>query len=296
MNSAGDMNLEEYFTRTGYKGSLEKRDLDTLTAIFQHHIRAVPFENLSIHCGETITLDLAQVYSKIVKRRRGGWCMENNQLLSWVLKSLGYNTTILGAYVYNPQLNVYATHMTHLIVKVVMEGRAYIVDAGFGVSYQMWQPMELISGKDQPQTPGIFRFTEDNGVWYYEKIRRKQYIPNQSFSNSDLLEKRDRRNIYLFSLDPRKVEDFQFQCSYLQTSPESLFTQKSICTLQTADGFRALIGWTLSETTYNYKEDIDRVEFATLTDEEVEKTLLEKFSIRLENKLVPVNIKGIYTI
>ncbi|XP_053127396.1 arylamine N-acetyltransferase, pineal gland isozyme NAT-10-like [Hemicordylus capensis] len=290
------MNIEEYFTRTGYKGSLEKLDLETLTAIFQHHIWAVPFENLSIHCGETITLDLDQAYNKIVKKKRGGWCMENNQLLSWVLKTLGYNTTILGAYVYNPKQNVYGTYMTHLIVKVVIDGKAYIVDAGFGVSYQMWQPMELVSGKDQPQTPGIFRFTEDNGIWYYEKIRRKQYIANQSFSNSDLLEKQECRKIYLFSLEPQTVKDFEFQCSYLQTSPDSLFTKKSICTLQTTDGFRALIGWTLSETRYNYKENMDLVEFTTLKDEEVEETLREKFGITLENKLVSIDIKGMYTI
>ncbi|XP_061450228.1 arylamine N-acetyltransferase 1 [Rhineura floridana] len=290
------MNTEEYFTRIGYKGSLEKLDFETLTAIFQHHIRAVPFENLSIHCGETITLDLGQVYNKIVKKKRGGWCMENNQLLSWVLKNLGYNTTILGAYVYNPQQNVYATHMTHLIIKVVIDRTAYIVDAGFGVSYQMWQPLELVSGKHQPQTPGIFRFTEDNGIWYYEKIRRKQHIPNQNFSSSDLLEKKTRRNIYSFSLEPRTVEDFQFQCSYLQTSPDSPFTKKSICTLQTNDGFRALIGWTLSETQYKYEEDMDLVEFTMLSDDEVEKTLREKFGITLENKLVPIDIKGLYTI
>lgn len=290
------MNIEKYFSRTGYKGSYDKQDLETLTAVFQHHIRAVPFENLSIHCGETITLELDQVYNKIVMKRRGGWCMENNQLLNWVLKTLGYDTTILGAYVYNPQQNTYATRMTHLLIKVVIGGKAYIVDAGFGVSGQMWQPMELISGKDQPQIPGIFRFTENDGVWYNEKIRRKQYIPNQHFSDSDLLEKRLCRKLYFFSLEPRTVADFQFQCTYLQTSPDSLFTKKSICSIQTTNGFRALIGWTLIETTYNYKEDMDVVEFTTLQEEEVEKTLEDKFNIALERKLVPINDKGAYKI
>ncbi|NXL30334.1 ARY1 protein, partial [Glaucidium brasilianum] len=290
------MNLEEYFARTGYKGSLEKQDLETLTDIFQHHIRAVPFENLSIHCGEKITLELEHVYNKIVRRKRGGWCMENNQLLGWVLKCLGYDASFLGAYVFNPHQNAYATIMTHLVVKVVIDGKSYIVDGGFGVSYQMWQPMELVSGKDQPQAPGVFRFTEKNAIWYLEKMRRKQYIPNQNFSNSDLLEKKECRKVYMFSLEPRTVEDFSFQCTYLQTSPDSLFTKKSICTLQTTDGFRALIGWTLTETTYNYKENMDLVEFVTLEDEEVEKTLKEKFNITLDRKLVPINVKGFYTI
>uniref|UniRef100_A0A674J4U2 arylamine N-acetyltransferase n=1 Tax=Terrapene triunguis TaxID=2587831 RepID=A0A674J4U2_9SAUR len=272
------MYIEEYLARIGYKGSHEKHDLETLTAIFQHHIQTVPFENLSIHCGETITLDLDQVYNKIVRKKRGGWCMEHNQLLS---------------YIYNLHQNTYASHMTHLLLKVDIDDRAYILDGGFGVSYQIWQPMELISGKDQSQTPGIFRFTENNGTWYFEKIRRKQYIANQSFSNSDLLERSECSKIYLFSLEPRTIRDFQFQCTYLQTSPDSLFTKKSICSLQTTDGLRALIGWTLIETTYNYKDNTDLVEFMTLKDEEVEETLKDKFSLTLERKFVPINLKGL---
>ncbi|XP_042336550.1 arylamine N-acetyltransferase, pineal gland isozyme NAT-10-like [Sceloporus undulatus] len=290
------MNVEDYFARTGYKGPLEKLDLETLTAILQHHIRAVPFENLSIHSGGTIGLDLDQVYEKIVRKRRGGWCMENNQLLSWVLKTLGYHTTMLGAYVYVPQQNDYGTSMNHLILKVVIDGATYIVDGGFGSAYQMWQPMELVSGKDQPQTPGIFRFTEENGTWYFVKIRRKQHVPNSDLANSDLLDKGECRNIYLFSLEPRTMEDFRYQCSYLQTSPDSLFTRKSICTLQTTDGFRALIGWTFSETKYNYQENMDLVEMKELKDDQVEEMLKEKFGITLESKLVPINLQGPYSI
>ncbi|XP_060643879.2 arylamine N-acetyltransferase, pineal gland isozyme NAT-10-like [Anolis sagrei] len=288
------MNIKEYFARTRYQGSLDKLDLATLTAIFQYHIRAVPFENLSIHCGETITLDLEDVYEKIVRKRRGGWCMENNQLLFWVLKSLGYDTTTLGAYVYNPKQGDYGTDMNHLIMKVVIDGTTYIVDGGYGSSYQMWEPMELAAGKDQPQTPGIFRFTEENGTWHLEKIRRKQHVPNPNFS--DQVGKGGHRRIYSFSLEPVTMEDFQPQCLYLQTSPDSLFTRKSICTLQTMGGFRALVGWTFSETKYNYKEDTDLVEFKTLRDDEVEPTLQEEFGISLERKLAPINLPGNYEI
>ncbi|XP_003228570.1 arylamine N-acetyltransferase, pineal gland isozyme NAT-10 [Anolis carolinensis] len=288
------MNVEEYFARTSYKGSLEKLDLETLTDIFQHHIRAVPFENLSVHCGETITLDLEDVYEKIVRKRRGGWCMENNQLLLWVLQTLGFDTTPLGSYVYNPQQGNYRTDMSHLIMKVVIDGTTYIVDGGYGSTYQMWEPMELVSGKDQPQTPGIFRFTEEKGTWYLEKVRRKQHVPDPDFSH--LVGKVGRREIYYFNLKPVTMEDFQPQCLNLQTSPNSLFTRKSICTLQTAVGFRALVGWTFSETTYGYEEDTDLVEFKALRDEEVEPTLREEFGISLERKLVPINLPGNYDV
>ncbi|XP_067396058.1 arylamine N-acetyltransferase, pineal gland isozyme NAT-3-like isoform X2 [Emydura macquarii macquarii] len=283
------MNITEYFTRISYKGSCENLDLETLTGIFQHHIRAVPFENLSIHCGETIALDLESVYDKIVRKKRGGWCMENNHLLSWVLKTLGYDTTILGAKVYSPEKNAYNHHITHLLLKVVLDGKAYIVDGGFGMMYQMWQPMELISGKEQPQVPGIFCFVEDNGIWYLEKIKRKQYNPNQSCSNSDNLEKNARRKVYLFTLEPCEIEVFRPQSVYLQTSPDSLFVTKSVCSLQTTDGLWALIGWTLTKVKYNYNENMDLMEAMTLTDEEVEKTLKDKFGIMLDKKLIPVN-------
>ncbi|KGL76938.1 Arylamine N-acetyltransferase, pineal gland isozyme NAT-3 [Tinamus guttatus] len=283
------MDIKEYFARISYRGAYDKPDLDTLTAIFQHHIRAVPFENLSIHCGEHVELDLEPVYHKIVRKNRGGWCMENNHLLSWALKTLGYDVTLLGSKVYVPENNTYADEIDHLLLKVVLQGKSYIVDGGFGMSYQLWQPMELIAGKDQPQMPGIFRFVEEDGIWYLEKVKRKQYVPNQSVVTSHNVDEEICRRVYLFTLQPRDIEEFRPRNEHLQTAPDSLFVTKSICSLQTTDGIRALVGCKLTEMTYNYKDNMDLVEIRILTDEEIEKTLKEKFNITLDKKLVAVN-------
>ncbi|NXO04348.1 ARY2 protein, partial [Rhinopomastus cyanomelas] len=284
------MDIKEYFTRISYRGSYDKPDLATLTDIFQHHIRAVPFENLSIHCGERVELDLEATYNKIVKKNRGGWCMENNHLLFWVLKTLGYDVTLLGSKVYVPEYDAYPEQIDHLLLKVVLDGKSYIVDGGFGMAYQLWQPMELIAGTDQPQTPGVFRFLEESGVWYLEKVKRKQLVPNQSFSSFHNVDKEVCRRIYLFTLQPRDIEEFRASNSHLQTAPDSLFVTKSICSLQTADGVRALVGWKLTEIKYNYKDNMDLVEIRILTDEELEKTLKEKFRVTLDKKFVPVNV------
>ncbi|NXA34961.1 ARY2 protein, partial [Eudromia elegans] len=283
------MDIKEYFARISYQGAYDKQDLDTLTAIFQHHIRAVPFENLSIHCGERVELDLEPVYHKIVRKNRGGWCMENNYLLSWALKTLGYDVTLLGANVYVPEEDKYADKMDHLLLKVVLQGKSYIVDGGFGMAYQLWQPMELIAGKDQPQTPGVFRFLEEDGIWYLEKMKRKQFVPNQSGAASHNTDKEVCRRIYLFTLQPRDIEEFRACNVHLQTAPGCLFVTKSFCSLQTRDGIRALVGWKLTEMTYNYKDNTDLVEVRILADEEIEKTLKEKFNITLDKKLVPTN-------
>ncbi|XP_026712536.1 arylamine N-acetyltransferase, pineal gland isozyme NAT-3-like [Athene cunicularia] len=283
------MDIKEYFTRISYQGSYDKPDLATLTDVFQHHIRAVPFENLSIHCGESIELDLEATYNKIVRKKRGGWCMENNHLLSWVLKTLGYDITLLGSKVYDLEYKAYADEINHLLLKVVLDGKSYIVDGGFGRDRQMWQPMELISGRDQPQTPGIFRFLEESGVWYLEKVKRKQWVPNQSASTAHNVEKEVCRRVYLFTLQPRDIEEFRAQNTHLQTAPDSLFVTKSICSLQTTDGVRALVGWKLTEMKYDYQDSMDLVEIRILADEEMEKTLREKFNITLDRKFVPVN-------
>ncbi|NXP12166.1 ARY2 protein, partial [Thinocorus orbignyianus] len=283
------MDIKEYFARISYRGSYDKPDLATLTDIFQHHIRAVPFENLSIHCGEIIELNLEATYNKIVRKNRGGWCMENNHILSWVLKTLGYNITLLGAKVYVPEYEAYADEIDHLLLKVVLDDKSYIVDGGFGMVYQLWQPLELIAGTDQPQTPGVFRLLEENGLWYLEKVKRKQWVPDQSISTSHNLDKEVCRRIYLFTLQPRDIEEFRPQNTHLQTAPDSLFVTKSICSLQTPDGVRALVGWKFTEVKYNYKDNMDLVETRILADEEMEKTLKEKFSVTLDKKFVPIN-------
>ncbi|XP_032774715.1 arylamine N-acetyltransferase 2 [Rattus rattus] len=290
------MDIEAYFERIGYRSSRNKLDLEELTKILQHQIRAIPFENLNIHCGESMELNLEVVFDQVVRKKRGGWCLQVNHLLYWALTNMGFETTMLGGYVYNTPANKYSSGMIHLLVQVTLSGKDYIVDAGFGRSYQMWEPLELTSGKDQPQVPAIFRLTEENGTWYLDQIRREQYVPNQEFVNSDLLEKNKYRKIYSFTLEPRTIEDFESINTYLQTSPASLFTSKSFCSLQTLEGVHCLVGSTLTYRRFSYKDNIDLVEFKSLTEEEIEDVLKTIFGVSLERKLVPKHGDRFFTI
>ncbi|XP_053515772.1 arylamine N-acetyltransferase 1-like [Artibeus jamaicensis] len=290
------MDIEAYFERIGYKKSRSKLDLETLTDILQHQIWTIPFENLNIHCGKPMELGLEATFDQVVRRKRGGWCLQVNHLLYWALTTMGFQTTMLGGYVYNPPDNKYSSAMMHLLLKVTVDGRHYIVDAGFGRSYQMWQPLELISGKDQPQVPCIFRLTEERGTWFLDQIRREQYIPNQEFLNSDLLEKKKYQKLYSFTLEPRTIEDFESVNEYLQTSPASVLTSKSFCSLQTPEGVHCLVGFTLTSRKFNYKDNVDLVEFKTLNEEEIGEELKNIFNISLEGNLVPKHGDKFFTI
>ncbi len=288
------MNLEEYFQRIGFHGPYDKLDLATLNLIHKQHIMSVPFENLSTHCGERIIMDLEVIFNKIVRSNRGGWCMENNYLFGWVLRQMGYDTTTLSAKVFN--LNCFDISDSHLINMVIIDGKAYIADVSYGVSFQIWEPLELVSGKDQPQAAGVFRLKDKGDFWVLEKTNRKPEVLDPAFAKSSLLNSEGTKQVYCFTLVPREVDHFLEINHTLQTDPTSLFTNKSICSLQTPTGFRALIGWTYSEVTYKPEEGVDILDMRNLTDEEVEQVLKEKFSIKLQNKLQPVNRKLGFTL
>lgn len=287
------MNLEDYFRRIGFYGSLVKADLATLKLIHKQHVMSVPFENLSIHCGEKITMDIEVIFNKIVRSGRGGYCLENNFLFGWVLRQMGYNTTMLGSRIFSG--NDFRSDETHLINMVVIDEKAYIADVSYGVSYQVWEPLELVSGVDQTQAAGIFRLIDKGGFWVLEKTCRKPKILNPDFANSSLVNRDEMKRLYGFTLEPREVHNFFESNHILQTDPTSLFTNKSICSLQTPTGFRALIGWIYSEVTYQPEDGVDVLDMRHVTDDEIEQILQEKFKLTLQNKLQPVNNKSWYT-
>ncbi|KAF3686867.1 Arylamine N-acetyltransferase, pineal gland isozyme NAT-10 [Channa argus] len=292
----GKMNLEEYFKRIGFHGSYDKPDLGTLKLIHKQHVMSLPFENLSMHCGERITMDLEVIFNKLVRSNRGGWCMENNSLFGWVLRKMGYDTVTLGSKVFHSTTNVFGPADTHLINKVVIDGKAYITDVSFGVSSQLWEPLELVSGKGQPQAAGIFRLIDKGDIWVLEKTGRKPKVVNPEFAKSSLVNRVETNQIYCFSLVPREVDHFLETNNKLQTDPSSLFTNKTICSLQTPTGFRALVGWTYSEVTYKPEEDVDVLDMRDIPDEEIDQILKEKFCIMLKDKLQPVNKTACYTL
>ncbi len=288
------MDLKQYLNRIGFTGQYDKADLDNLFTIHKLHVMNIPFENLSIHSGEKNTMDLHIIYDKIVKSNRGGWCCENNLLFSWVMKEMGYKFTILGSKVFNSLEQEFLTTDSHLINLVEIDGKQYIADVSFGVSCQIWHPLELISGKDQPQPPGVFRLRNNGMQWVLERNRRKQLVQDKAFANSSLVDKRLTKTLYSFTLTPRDADHFRETSDCLQTSPDSLFMLKSICSLQMPTGFRALIGWTYSEVTF--KDDSDLVDMKEIPDCEIEALLREKFNLVLVNKFTPKNNKADYCI
>lgn len=76
-----------------------------LTQLQIYQLVNVPFENLALHYSDPVGISLNKdhLFDKIVKRRRGGYCMELNYLFATVLRTLGYEVISTGARVYSPE-------------------------------------------------------------------------------------------------------------------------------------------------------------------------------------------------
>jgi N-hydroxyarylamine O-acetyltransferase len=248
------MNLPAYLQRLNYTGPLDPT-AETLRALHQSHLLAVPFENLDIHLGWPIIPDETAFFHKIVEGRRGGFCYELNGLFAALLRELGFDVTLLSARVARAG-GGFGPEFDHLTLLVQLEER-WLTDVGFGESFR--EPLRLVDPGEQVQTVGTYRLTQDGADWTYWEHDETAGWQAQ----------------YRFTLQPRRLADFAEMCHYMQTSPESHFTQKRICSLATPEGRVTLADFHLIITTHGQRQERE------LTSQEYKSALREYFGIDL---------------
>ncbi len=218
------MKLERYLQRINYTGS-RKITIDTLRELHRAHLFAIPYENLDIHLGRPLRLELDHIYHKLVEERRGGWCYEMNGLFAWALCELGFAVTLLGSSVGQPAKGA-GQDMDHLILLVQLE-QPWLVDVGFGNGFL--EPLPLLPGNYRLDFLD-FRLEQQNDTWYFH---------NHLYGAQG----------YGFGLDPRLLPSFAPGCHTLQTSPESGFVRMTVCHRFTPQGLVSLRGATLKHIT-----------------------------------------------
>jgi N-hydroxyarylamine O-acetyltransferase len=250
------MDIELYLKRINYHGGTEPT-IRTLKQLQWSHLFAVPFENLDIHLGIPIRLDLNRIYDKIVLHRRGGFCYELNGLFCALLRQLGYSVNMLAARVLDTQGNM-GIKFAHLILMVELEKR-WLVDVGFGDSFLY--PLQLDSQEQQSDGRANYRISQENErycLWSRE-IQADEWQAQ-----------------HVFTLSSYNLADFEEACEYQQTSPESHFTQKTVCTLPTTNGRITLSNNRLIIRDRDGKSEV------TLNDKaEIARTLRENFGMIL---------------
>jgi arylamine N-acetyltransferase len=108
--------------------------LENLRRLIAAHLEACPFENLSLHYSAQpkITLDAESLFDKFINRRRGGYCMEQNQIFSIVLRSLGYELYTVGGRVLQGLEPGTISGLNHMAIILTLGGIEYLVDVGYG--------------------------------------------------------------------------------------------------------------------------------------------------------------------
>jgi N-hydroxyarylamine O-acetyltransferase len=231
-----------------------------LRTLHQAHLLAVPFENLSIHYGQPITLEDEALYDKIVRRQRGGFCYELNGLFAWLLRRLGFTVTLLSARVAQRD-GGFSPEFDHLTLQVHdVDGVNWLADVGFGDSFLL--PLRLQPDVQQDGGDGTtYLLTVDatDTSWLVQRRGEADWEPQ-----------------YRFGLRPHLMADFAERCHFQQTSPESHFTQRRICSLALPDGRITLSDLRLITTLHGA-----RVERQLDSEDEYRKILADRFDVRL---------------
>jgi N-hydroxyarylamine O-acetyltransferase len=125
--------LELYFERTGYRGS-RMPCLEALHALTAAHTQTIPFENLDILLGRGIDLRFEAMFDKLVRRRRGGYCFEQNGLFLNVLQTMGFDASPLSARVRLDRPRTFTPPRTHVFIRVMLADAAWLTDVGVGAA------------------------------------------------------------------------------------------------------------------------------------------------------------------
>ncbi|WP_336211717.1 arylamine N-acetyltransferase family protein [Nonomuraea sp. LPB2021202275-12-8] len=250
------MTIDPILHRIGYRGRVAA-DPKTLSALHRAWRQAVPYENLDIQLGRPINLDPDALFDKLVRRRRGGYCFEQNAGLAMLLRLAGFEVTMVEAAVLRAARGeaMWGNHNTLL---VHLDGRRWLADAGIGDGFV--EPLPLREG---PHTQGnlTYRLERlDPETW------RFHHHPGGTIASYD------------FRLQPREAADFAARSRELSTSADSAYVTTLMAARPTAGHTLLLLSRTLRRL------GADGTTSSTIADaDEFARTLSTHFLVPLDD-------------
>ncbi|BBY06640.1 arylamine N-acetyltransferase family protein [Mycobacterium noviomagense] len=217
-----DIDVAAYFARIGYSGPPDAT-LETLTELVAAHGRCIPFENLDPLLGvPVVDLGPTALGDKLIRRRRGGYCYEHNNLMRYVLQHLGFEVDALVARVVwmsTHGLDGPPTAEDHqaLAVRIPDVDDVFLVDIGFG-GQTLSSPIRLVAGVIQQTRHEPYRLQTYGRGYVLEALVRDVWQP-----------------LYTFTNEPRPLIDLKVGSWYASTNPESPFVTGLTAALVTDD-------------------------------------------------------------
>ncbi len=254
------MDLRAYFARIGYDGPAEPT-LAVLNAIVQAHVQSIPFENLDVLQRQPIELTPAALEHKLVQRRRGGYCFEQNGLLLLALESIGYDVAPMSARVRYGRPGGVVPPRTHLFLRVRIDGIPWLADVGVG-GFSMTSAIRLDTAGEQATPHEARRITRD-GALHLQQVR---------FGG-------DWHDLYEFTLEEMPLVDRELANWYTSAHPQSDFRHRLVVALALPGGRRK----TLLNREFSDRQRNGTVDGRVIaTHQELLAVLADDFGLRLE--------------
>jgi arylamine N-acetyltransferase len=265
------VDVAAYFDRIGYQGPAEPT-VETVQALVAAHNRSIPFENLDPVMGIPVAdLSAGALTDKLVHRRRGGYCYEQNGLMGYVLEELGFGVERLAGRVVwlNPDGPLPA--QTHHVLSVTapdVDGRL-LVDVGFG-GQTLTSPIRLEAGPVQQTRHEPYRIRERGDGHQLEAEVRGEWQP-----------------LYMFTTRPQPRIDLEVGSWYVSTHPDSFFVTGVTAALVTDDARWNLRGRNLA---IHRAGETEKIRFDTAA--EVLDALTDRFGIDLTDLGDPADVEA----
>ena len=221
--------LDAYFERIRL-AEHPARDLEGLAMVQRAHRLAIPFENLDIRLGRGIAIDSESVFAKLVTRRRGGYCFEQNRLFADALTALGFTVRPLLARVWFGASET--PGRTHTLLMVAIDGQDWIADAGFGGSYSPVMPL-IEDGEAIAPDGALFRLIRDHRGWVLLRNGNPATTDGRG-TGDDWIEQ------FSFTLDEVPQIDLEMSNHWTATAPGTRFTDLVVVSIVLPHGFAAL--------------------------------------------------------
>lgn len=213
--------FDAYCGRVGYTGT-RSTTLETLRALHHLHPQAIPFENLDVVLRRPVKIDPGSLQRKLVAGGRGGYCFEQNLLFNHALTALGFHVTFLTARVRYQVPADRPMPLTHMLLKIDLDGEAFIADVGFGAN-TLTAPLRLSTREEQATPHELFGISEADGRHRVEIKLRGEWV-----------------QLYNFSLEPQAMVDLEVGNWYIATYPGSRFYDELAVSRAVPDGRYAL--------------------------------------------------------
>ncbi|MBM9589760.1 arylamine N-acetyltransferase [Leptospira sp. 201903075] len=249
--------LDAYFDRIGYKGT-RIPSLDLLNHITLAHVQSIPFENLDILLGKNININLDSIFEKLIIQRRGGYCFEQNGLLLYILKKLGFEVAPISARVRLDKSRDFTPPRTHVFLRIELSGNSWLTDVGVG-GVSLTSAIQLIPNIEQKTNHETRRILSENDRFFHQVLFPSGWV--------DVCE---------FTLEEMPEIDRELANWFTSAHPKSHFKDRLIVAQAGKDGQRhTLVNRELSERDKNGVAH----KLIIKSPEELLVTLKEKFNL-----------------